>query len=310
MKQNNHFSGDSGNCRRFFLGIDGGGTKTTALVGDANGTVLLHAVGKTVNYCAVGMEKAKENMRLLLADIEAQTGINRFACVFIGMSALFGRATDEETAAFCDGVFSADKIVMDSDLYIALAATGEHGAAAVGICGTGSMACGRTEDGRIITKGGFGYLLGDEGSGFRIAQDGLFAAVRAAEGAGEKTALTAAALDFWKAQTAAGLVDVFYDPPMERNEIAKFAPVVIQTAQQGDAVALSVIRRQAALFADTANALLRELPQGLPFYVYGGIFEHNPLFRQLFAEHLDGHAVILLPHTPAQGALLAAVDLF
>ncbi|MBQ6862764.1 MAG: hypothetical protein IJO14_00860 [Clostridia bacterium] len=309
MKQNNHFSGDSGNCRRFFLGIDGGGTKTTALVGNADGNIVLQAVGKTINYCAVGMEKARENMRLLLADIEKQTGINHYAGVFIGMSALFGRATEEETAAFCDGVFSADNIVMDSDLYIALAATAEKGAAAVGICGTGSMTCGRTEDGKIITKGGFGYLLGDEGSGFRIAQDGLFEAVRAAENAGAPTALTQAALDFWKTQNAAGLVDVFYDPPMERNEIAKFAPVVIQTAQQGDAVAMAVVSRQAALFADTANALLRELPQGIPFYVYGGIFEHNPLFRQLFAEHLDGNEVILLPNTPAQGALLAAIGL-
>lgn len=309
MTNNIHFSGDSGNCRRFFLGLDGGGTKTTALVGDENGKTVLQAVGKTVNYCAVGMEQARENMRLLLADIARQSGICRFAGVFIGMSALFGRADAAQTAAFCDGVFDAEKIVMDSDLFIALAATGETGAAAVGICGTGSMACGRTEDGEIRTKGGYGYLLGDEGSGFRIAQEGLFAAVRGAEGAGKETALTQAALDHWKVSTAAELVDVFYDPPLARNEIAKFAPLVIRAAEEKDNAALQVVRKQASLFADTAKALLQELPQGIPFYVYGGIFEHNVLFRTLFAEFLSEHEVRLLPNTPAMGALLAAIHL-
>ncbi len=307
MTNNNHFSGDSGNCRRFFLGIDGGGTKTTALVGDANGNTVCKAVGKTINYCAVGMQTARENMKTLLSEIENEFGVSHFESVFIGMSALFGRASAEETSAFCNGVFHADKITMDSDLFIALAATAESGAAAVGICGTGSMTCGRTTDGSIITKGGYGYLLGDEGSGFRIAQEALFEAVRAAEGASEETALTQAALDFWNIETPAQLVDVFYDPPMERNEIAKFTPCVFRAAESGDKTALAVIRKQASLFADTAKALLRNLPQGIPFYIYGGVFEHNPLFRQIFASYLPQNEVILLPHTPAEGALIAAV---
>lgn len=307
MMNNQHFPGDSGNCRRFFLGLDGGGTKTTVLVGDENGNVLHKTVGNTINYCAVGMQQARDNMKAMLNAVANETGITHFAGVCIGMSALFGRASEEETAAFCDGIFSSDKIIMDSDLYIALAATGEKGAAAVGICGTGSMTCGRTEDGQIITKGGYGYLLGDEGSGFRIAQEGLFEAVRAAEQSGEKTTLLQAALDFWGVKTAPQLIDVFYDPPMERNQIAKFAPCVIKEAENGDATAMQVVRRQASLFADTAKALLRELPQGIPFYVYGGIFEHNELFRTLFGEYLSDRKVILLTNTPAEGALRAAV---
>ncbi len=307
MMNNQHFPGDSGNCRRFFLGLDGGGTKTTVLVGDENGNVLYKTVGDTVNYCAVGMQQARGNMKAMLDTVAKETGITHFAGVCIGMSALFGRASEEETAAFCDGIFSADKIIMDSDLYIALAATGEKGAAAVGICGTGSMACGRTEDGSIITKGGYGYLLGDEGSGFRIAQDGLFEAVRAAEQSGEITSLLQAALDFWGVKTAPQLIDVFYDPPMERNKIAKFAPCVIREAENGDQIALQVVKKQAGLFADTAKALLKELPQDIPFYVYGGIFEHNQLFRDLFANEIPDRSIVLLTKTPAEGALRAAV---
>ena len=308
MMNNQHFPGDSGDCRRFFLGLDGGGTKTTVLVGNENGKVLYKTVGETINYCAVGMENARKNMKMMLDTVAQETGIEHFAGVCIGMSALFGRASEEETAAFCDGIFSADKIIMDSDLYIALAATGETGAAAVGICGTGSMTCGRTPDGKIITKGGYGYLLGDEGSGFRIAQDGLFAAVRAAEGAGEATSLLQAALDFWNVKNAPALIDVFYDPPMKRNQIAKFAPCVIREAENGDCIAMQVVKNQAELFADTAKALLKELPQDIPFYVYGGIFEHNKLFRDLFANEIADRKVVLLTKTPAEGALWAAVN--
>ncbi len=304
---NNLFPGDSGNCRRLFLGLDGGGTKTTVLVGDENENIVFRCVGDTINYCAVGMQNARANMKAMLDTVEEQTGIRHFAGVCIGMSALFGRATQEETDAFCNGLFDADKIIMDSDLYIALAATGQTGAAAVGICGTGSMTCGRKEDGTIITKGGYGYLLGDEGSGFRIAQDGLFEAVRAAENSGEPTSLLQAALDFWNVQDAPSLIDVFYDPPMERNQIARFAPCVINEAAKGDKTALSVVRKQVCLFSDTAKALLRELPQNIPFYVYGGIFEHNELFFNLFKEKLSDREVLLLTKTPAEGALWAAV---
>ena len=305
---NQHFPGDSGDCRRFFLGLDGGGTKTTVLVGDENGNVLFKTVGETINYCAVGMEQARKNMQMMLDTVKKDFGATHFAGVCIGMSALFGRASTEETAAFCDGVFSADKIIMDSDLYIALAATGEKGAAAVGICGTGSMACGRTEDGSIITKGGYGYLLGDEGSGFRIAQEGLFEAVRAAEQSGEDTTLLQSALDFWGVKSAPELIDVFYDPPMKRNQIAKFAPCVIQEAENGDKIAMQVVQKQASLFADTAKALLKKLPQDIPFYVYGGIFEHNKLFRDLFANEIPDRKIVLLTKTPAEGALWAAIN--
>ena len=305
---NQHFPGDSGDCRRFFLGLDGGGTKTTVLVGDENGNVLCKTVGETINYCAVGMEQARKNMQMMLDTVKKDFGATHFAGVCIGMSALFGRASTEETAAFCDGVFSADKIIMDSDLYIALAATGETGAAAVGICGTGSMACGRTTDSRIITKGGYGYLLGDEGSGFRIAQEALFEAVRAAEQSGVDTALLQAALDFWGVKSAPELISVFYDPPVERNQIAKFAPCVIREAEQGDKIAMQVVQKQASLFADTAKALLKELPQDIPFYVYGGIFEHNKLFRDLFANEIPDRKIVLLTKTPAEGALWAAIN--
>lgn len=305
---NQHFPGDSGDCRRFFLGLDGGGTKTTVLVGDESCNVLFKTVGDTINYCAVGMQQARNNMKAMLDTVAKDAGITHFAGVCIGMSALFGRASEDECAAFCDGIFSADKIIMDSDLYIALAATGETGAAAVGICGTGSMACGRTTDSRIITKGGYGYLLGDEGSGFRIAQEALFEAVRAAEQSGEDTALLQTALDFWGVKSAPELISVFYDPPMERNQIAKFAPCVIREAEQGDKIAMQVVQKQASLFADTAKALLKELPQDIPFYVYGGIFEHNKLFRDLFANELPDRTVILLTKTPAEGALWAAIN--
>ena len=156
----------------YFLGIDGGGTKTTCLVADEGLNEIYRTVGSSVNFYSEGLQKARANMKSMLLDIEKNTGVSRFDGVCVGSSALFGRADEKTKSAFCDGVFNCGNIIMDSDLFIALKATERENSAVI-IAGTGSMAAGKNADGEIITKGGYGYILGDEGSGYRIALDGI-----------------------------------------------------------------------------------------------------------------------------------------
>ena len=291
----------------YFLGIDGGGTKTTCLVTDENLNEIYRTVGSSINFYSEGLEKARSNMRDVLADIEKNTGISRFDGVCIGSSALFGRADDKTRASFCDGVFNCDNIIMDSDLFIALNATGKENAAVI-IAGTGSMAAGKNAAGEIITRGGYGYILGDEGSGYRIALGGIHAAVRSLDGTGEKTVLGEMLLCFSGAKAKEELVDKFYSPERDRKAIAAFAEKVSLAAEKGDEIALCILKNQAELLSLTAKALVSEMLPMPYVFLYGGVFQHSEIFRRHFASLMSDCACgcEIMPAEPVLGACIAA----
>lgn len=293
----------------YYLGIDGGGTRTTALVSRDGVENVIKVSGESINFRSVGLETAKMNMRSVLKRIEAETGISHFRSVFIGMSALSDEATENELKAFCDGVFDADRIGMNSDIHIALAACGCENAL-VAICGTGSMAAAKS-GGKVMTRGGYGYILGDEGSAYAIALSALRLAVKAAEGTVEETSLTKAALDFFGAGSVSGLLDVFYDPPMPRARLASFAAKVTECAAAGDLTALGILRTEAESFAETVRSLCRALERPPEIYLYGGVFEHDGIFTRYFTEAVREDCVScrLLETPPVEGAVRLSLSL-
>ncbi len=294
----------------YFLGIDGGGTKTTCLVCDEGLNEIFRTVGSSVNFYSEGLEKARSNMKEMLLEIEKNTGISHFDAVCVGSSALFGRADEKTKAEFCDGIFSSDNIIMDSDLFIALKATGKKNCAVV-IAGTGSMVAGFNEKGEIITKGGYGYILGDEGSGYRIALDGIREAVRSLDKTGEHTLLGEMLLEFTGAASKEELVDKFYSPEKDRKTIASFAPYVSKAVSKGDTVAMKILTNQGDLLYFTLKALLKEMPEKPYIALYGGVFQHDEIFTSYFTS-LAGRrcsSCELLAKEPVFGACVAAKEL-
>ncbi len=294
----------------FFLGIDGGGTKTTCLVCDESLNEIYRCVGSSINFYSEGLRKARENMKAMLTEIEENTGISRFDGVCVGSSALFGRADEKTKSDFCDGVFCSDNIIMDSDLFIALKATGKKNAA-VAIAGTGSMAAGFNEKGEIITTGGYGYILGDEGSGYRIALDGIRDAVRSLDGTGDYTVLGDKLLEFSGVKTKEELVDAFYSPEKDRKSVAAFSVMVDEAAKEGDTVARLVLFTQAMQLYKTVAALLARMPEKPGLALYGGVFQHSKIFREAFTEFIDGYCedVSLMEKEPVFGACIAAREM-
>ena len=294
----------------YYLGVDGGGTRTTALVCDENLREIASVEGGSINYRSEGMEAARANMAAVLAQIAETTGVDRFRAAFIGSTALFGRAGETELRAFADGVVFADLIAMDSDLYIALKSCETDNALAA-VCGTGSMAAAFGPTGEVLTRGGFGYLFGDEGSAYAIAREALFHAARAAEGTEPATLLTGALTAFFGVKDVYAFTDLAYDPPLARKRMASFAPAVTACARKGDAAAQAVLKRQAELFAGTVRSLASVLPQKPAVFCYGGVFTHDEIFAAYFREALGGACAScgLLTKPPAYGAVLAAREM-
>lgn len=294
----------------YFLGIDGGGTKTTCLVCDENLYEIFRTVGSSINFYSEGMENARRNMKEMLCIIKEKTGISHFDGVCVGSSALFTRADERILSDFCDGVFDCGNIIMDSDLFIALKASGRKNTAVV-IAGTGSMAAGFNESGEIITRGGYGYILGDEGSGYRIALDGIRAGVRSLDKTGENTLLGDMLLEFSGVKTKEELVDAFYSPEKDRKSIAAFAVYVDKAAQAGDEVAGRIIKEQAVSLSLTVKSLLGEMLEKPYVALFGGVFQHSEIFLTYFRNEIVGlcEDCELMTREPVKGACIAAREI-
>lgn len=289
---------------KYFLGVDGGGSKTTAVVFNEKGEFICKACGESINYYSVGIESARKAM----ADIINQLSQKEFDCTVIGMSALCERATAEETNRFCNGIISSKKIIMDSDLFVALEAMDTQGECAVVISGTGSMAVCRNSDGTISHAGGFGYILGDEGSGYAIGLNAIKTAIRAAEGSESETTLTDKCLDFFSINNIYELIDLFYEKTVSRKIIASFAKEVMLCAESGDATAIRIIGSEAKLLSQTALSLLKSKKTDIPIGLWGGVFQNNQIFRDKFAGYLSEKSfsnVKLLNFTPELGAIFS-----
>lgn len=290
--------------KRYFLGVDGGGSKTTAVVFDESGNFISQAVGESINYYSVGMENARD----ALAEIISSLSKKHFECAVIGMSALGERANEEETERFCNGIIESDKIIMDSDLYVALEAMDEADECAVVISGTGSMAIYRNKNGEISHAGGFGYILGDEGSGYSIGLSGIKTAIRAAEGSEPETLLTQKCLEYFSINNIYELIDLYYNETVSRKKTAAFAREVMLCAEKGDITANRIIDTEAKLLSETVLNLLKNRKADIPIGLWGGVFQHNRIFREKFNALLIKQSfcnVKLLDFTPEIGAIFA-----
>lgn len=288
---------------RYFLGVDGGGSKTTAVVFNEKGEFLGKACGESINYYSVGIENARKAM----TDIINALPVKEFDCAVIGMSALAERATAEETERFCGDIIISNKIIMDSDLFVALEAMETEGECAVVISGTGSMAVCRNADGTISHAGGFGYILGDEGSGYSIGINAIKTAIRAAENCIPATALTDKCIEYFSVNNIYDLIDLFYEKTVSRKNIAAFSKEVMLCAENGDETALEIIKSEAKLLSQTTLSLLKSKNPDTPIGLWGGVFQHNAIFRDAFKNHLSESSfsnVKLLNFTPETGAIL------
>ncbi len=292
------------NNLKFFLGVDGGGSKTTAVVYSGDGKYICSAVGESINYCSVGLENARQAM----TDIINRLSVKEFDCAVIGSAALGGRASDEETASFCSGIINSKKIIMDSDLYIALEATDSDGECAAVISGTGSMAVMRNADSEIKTAGGWGYILGDEGSGYSIGLSGIKAAIRGAEKSAPETALTQKCLEYFGITDIFDLIDLYYNKSVSRKITAAFAKEVIASADFGDSVAEKIIESEAKSLSETVLSIIENADKNIKIGLWGGIFQHNPSYRSYFKALLSDKGfknIDLIKFSPELGAIIA-----
>lgn len=293
----------------YYLGIDGGGTRTTAVVTDEKGNIITKKSGKTINFYSVGTENARKNLCDLMNEITDETEIKSFHGAFIGCSALDCEADEKTTDMLCKGIINAEKIKMHSDVYIALKSVKDAKCPCVAICGTGSIAAGEDENGNTYITGGWGHILGDEGSAYSIAVTALKNCCTLID-KGEDGAILKAANEFFGVTDFRKAIDIIYSPDMTKDKLARFASVVGKLADEGDELAVGIMVHESVFFCAPVHYLLQKVKNCDILGLYGGVFQNNKIFREKFCELVShGHPdlTIKLIETPPEetAAMLA-----
>jgi N-acetylglucosamine kinase-like BadF-type ATPase len=181
------------------------------------------------------------------------------------------------------------------------------------IAGTGSMAFGRAPDGRTARAGGWGYLLGDEGSGYALALAALRAVARMADQRGPTTYLADMLLSHLALKQPQELIGAVYRGGLDRPAVAVLAPVVLEAAEAGDEVADAIVQKGAEQLALAVAAVARqlELTSPLPVALAGGLLVAAPGYRrrltQALAKSLIHPEPVMLIQEPAEGAVRLAL---
>lgn len=293
-----------------FAGVDGGGTRTTLVLADRSGREILRRVG------GAGLVDPRDPLAsaVLVAELVraamAEAGLTEPPAALCAGLAGGGNETERlavENALAAEGVAARVRIVTDGEIALEGALGGGPGVLI--IAGTGSVAFGRGEDGRVGRCGGWGMFVGDEGSGYSIGRSGIIAALRAADGRGPATTLLADLMAEMGVDTPNGI------PPWvgrtAKGEIAALSRHVTAAADAGDAVALDVLRREAGELALHPRALAAVLgPWTAPVSVvfHGGVLS-SPLYARLVTEALAGGAQEFRVRPPVADAVTGALAL-
>ena len=293
--------------RGLFIGIDGGGTHSTAVAATPDGQVVAVAREGGLNYHNIGVEPVRKRLESMVSTL-CRDAHAPFNTVCVGMSALDGPADEATLSQFTGGLFSPDQLDLQSDAYIALMGFTRGEPGMIVICGTGSMLLLADENGNQHVSGGWGYLLGDAGSGYTLAREGLIAAIDAQEGTGRPTPLSQLACTYFSAPTLRAIINRIYAPDFTPDRVAGFARHVIAQAKSGDAVAEGILRRNMERLAHQAAQLLQKSPSAQRVGLYGGIFEHSPMAHSLFSDTLRSLCpqaeICRLEYSPELGAVI------
>jgi N-acetylglucosamine kinase len=308
---------------RVFAGVDGGGSKTVCLVAAEDGTPLGRAEAGASNYHGVGLEAAVRRVGEALhgalreaAGHERDEGEQVTPRVAGLCLALAGVARPEDERAWRVALPSLPggdgPVRITHDAMAALVGGTGRELGVVAIAGTGSIAFGVNERGEAARAGGWGYLLGDEGSGYAIGLAGLRAVCRAADGRAPASALTRIVLAYHGLDRPEQLIPLAYGG-WTPADVAAHAPLVLRAAADGDGTARTIVVEAAREVALAATTVMRRL--GLdrgPVEVVtaGGLWDGSDLLRRAFAEEVgravEGARVIPPRHEPVFGAVLLA----
>jgi N-acetylmuramic acid 6-phosphate etherase len=263
---------------RRYVGVDGGGTKTYAVVTDETFRVLGEGRSGPSNSLSVGVDAAVRAVEeaVRLACHAAGVSPDDVDALGVALAGVRNPANHARTLEPLRARFPRRPLILVEDARAALAGATDLGPGVVVVAGTGSIAFGLSAGGQTAWSGGWGPTVDDEGSGFDIGRRALRAVVGEADGRGPRTSLTARVCQKFGVPAPEDLPAVIYERDRNRHrEIAALARLVVEEAAAGDGVARAILERAGQELGETVTAVVKTLGlegEAFPVAYVGGVF--------------------------------------
>ncbi|MCX8056304.1 MAG: hypothetical protein N3F03_01680 [Ignavibacteria bacterium] len=306
------------NNGKYVIGIDGGATKTTAVLADLNRNIIAEKSSGPANFLIIGTDKVAKTISDLILDLcnEAEVNIQNIEAICMGLT---GAGREEDAEKIKNAVLDywqknyanqIKNLIVTSDARIALEGAFSGRPGIILIAGTGSIIFGKDRMGQLYRVGGFGRYIGDEGGGYSIGRLGLQTLAKFFDGRGPETKLYYRLKDILNINTAEDLINKVYK---ENLDFATIAPFVIQCAEEGDEPCREILRREAEELVLHIKAIKDKIKVRTVYISFiGGLLTgenyYSKLLRKIILQKIEGVNVILPEHPPAYGAVLLAME--
>jgi glucosamine kinase len=298
----------------YFLGFDGGGTKTECLLSNAQGEILARSIAGPSNPLRTGYTRAwfslSEAADAVLSRQKIRAGDIRALCAGLGGAGRSG--VEKRITTFFERSFPNARARVTTDLEIAFEAAFGTGEGIILLAGTGSAAFGRDTSARIARAGGRGPWFSDEGSAFDIGRRAFAAIARAEEHRAPETALSQRLLAWHQARNWDSLLDRVCKNP--DDVFPQTFPLVAQLADKGDAVSCEILSSAATCLAELAGCVAGELGWGdreVDVAKAGGVYGRSKYFDAAIESELKklmpAARLVSLEVSPAEAAVRIAI---
>ncbi|MCW4012915.1 MAG: hypothetical protein NWF07_07975 [Candidatus Bathyarchaeota archaeon] len=296
----------------FVLGVDGGGTWTRCVVMNLKGEVVSTGRSGPSNPITMGVDDAIANILEAVDLAMTGAGVFEFKASVLGLAGIARSYLREEIASRLPDSYGKTMLVSDARSALA-GATGSKPGVVV-IAGTGSIAYGINEAGSEARAGGWGWRLGDEGSGYTIGNNAVIAALRAYDGSGPSTVLLEWILDKLGLSDANDIIDWTYAKDRQPRHFAEFVPFVKKAEREGDRVAADIMYDAGTELGRVTQAVIKRLNLrgGFPVACCGGVFlqpnRYNVAFEKTVRQ-VAGKCDFIEPlFSPTVGSGLLALE--
>lgn len=300
------------------LAVDGGGTKTQAVVADLEGKVLARGLAPSSTVHNVGFEQSCQALTTaiegalvnVLGPQARQEGrvwrSARIAAACFGLAGIDSPEDEAEVSRWVreQAITPRFSVINDSELILAAGTPEGWGVALVG--GTGSVCLGRTREGRTVRVGGWGPIIGDEGSGYQIAISALHRVTQTADGRADAKALLDAVLRHWSLREPGALIRYVHAEAMTPSDIAGLASVVLDLATRGDAHAKAIVDEAASDLARHVQSVVKRLGEAKPPLALAGGLLRASLRHAVLARVGDEVGPVNYVTDPPLGGLVLA----
>jgi|ERR1035437_22374 N-acetylglucosamine kinase-like BadF-type ATPase len=300
---------------KYFIGIDGGGTKTDCIITDEHYNQLYSLKGGPLNLLSSPPSESSRTIFQLINSCLSKLNITltHLDCIGIGAAGA-GRIEDSEKLELnLKDLLPHSiklKVITDAEAALEGAFIGKTGC--ILISGTGSIIFGKDQNGGIHRCGGFGKILGDEGSGYMLGKKGLIAAAKEFDGRGEKSLITALLKDKLQIESGQDIIDAAYKNNLD---ISGVAPLVLASAGNNDKVALGIIEEETEELLNLITCMMKKLNKdNIEICFIGSLISTINVFSTTLKNKLAASFKLIKikepEYSPAMGAIFIAKKKF